>query len=226
MKLAPMTTARFAVFALSMIARLSAERAQVVHVGQVGTRQRKSNRVGAGGEQETVESVRGTVRELHLALRRVERRDLRVVHEIDPMLGVKARRAQRDPLLGRVAGEVVLREVRTIVRRVGLRVEHRDAPAVAEPAEHLGGALPAAPAPTMTMSSGALAGWRDDVRGVRRRSRSRDAALRLPHSARADRDLSSLVTRTRSPVRSTRQHATGLSAGAPTASPVRRLKHA
>ena len=65
----------------------------------------------------------------------------RIVHEVDVVLGVESRGPQRDPLLGRVAGEIVLREVWPIVRRVGLRVEHRDAPGVAEPTEHFGGSV-------------------------------------------------------------------------------------
>jgi hypothetical protein len=55
------------------------------------------------------------------------------------MLLVEFRRPERDPVVLRLACEVVLREVRTIHRRIRIRADHRQRALVAFAPDHLGG---------------------------------------------------------------------------------------
>ena len=97
------------------------QRAQVVHVRQILAGQAEMDRLGAGREQQRVVWKRRALPRAPPSSRRCRCASPRAAHEIDVMLGVEVRRAQRDPLLGRVAGEVVLREVRPVVRANRIR---------------------------------------------------------------------------------------------------------
>ena len=169
------------------------------------------NRLRAGREQQrVVRDRRRVLRSRPSSPCDVDAASTRPRTIVDVVLGVESVGAQRDPLLGRVAGEIVLREVRAVVRRVRVVVDHVTRPSIAAAAQHLG--------------RGAARGARADDDDARRRRR-RDRRATGYVGASGSRSTF-LVTTTLSPRRSTCQHATGESAGARSASPVRRLKHA
>ena len=58
-----------------------------------------------------------------------------------PLLGVELGRSERNPLLGRGAGEIVLRQIGPIVGRRVVGAQHREAAGVAFPPQHLGGSV-------------------------------------------------------------------------------------
>ena len=87
--------------------------------------------------------------------RRIDRRDTRSEHELDVPLLVQLRRPHRDPVVLRFAGEIVLREVRTIDRRVLIAADDRDGIRVALTAQHVG-----------CREAGGAAADDDDGRGV------------------------------------------------------------
>ena len=121
MKLAPTTTARFAEAARGDDRPAVGERAQVVHCGRSAPGIVEPDRLGAGREQQRAERVLAPSSSRTRLRCSVERRRARAEHEVDPLLGVELRRPQRDPLLRRGAGEVVLRQVRPVVRRASRR---------------------------------------------------------------------------------------------------------
>jgi hypothetical protein len=116
------------------------ERAQIVDVRQLATGHIEPHRLGAGGDEERVVGLATTVLELDLVSRRVDCRGARAETQLDAVLPVEFRRAQRDPLFGRVAGEIVLRQIRPVVGRRGIAAQHRDAAGIALAAQRLGGA--------------------------------------------------------------------------------------
>ena len=69
--------------------------------------------------------------------RRIDRRDARPKLQVDALLGVELVRPQRDPLVLRLAGQELLRQVRAIGRRRVVGADHRDRAVVAFAAEHL-----------------------------------------------------------------------------------------
>jgi hypothetical protein len=87
-----------------------------MHVRAISSGQRKPDGFGARREQEAVERIGSSACQLYFPFRKVERRDLRIVYEVDAVFGVESRRAERDPFLRRVPGEIILREVGPIVR--------------------------------------------------------------------------------------------------------------
>src|SRR5207237_1658444 len=65
------------------------------------------------------------------------RGDLRVKAHIDADLDIEVVRAQRQPILRRAAGEIILRQIWPVDRRRGIVAEHDDAAAKLLPPEHL-----------------------------------------------------------------------------------------
>ena len=118
MKLAPTTTTCLAVFARSTIARLSAERAQIEHLRSVGAGNRRPHRIGASRDQQRAELPMRAIVERHGARRRIDRGHATAQLQIDAALAVQIRRPQRNPVVLRFAGQVVLRQVRPIDRRI------------------------------------------------------------------------------------------------------------
>jgi hypothetical protein len=77
--------------------------------------------------------------ELHGPAGEIDTLDARGEPQVDAPLAVPVVAAQRDPFLGRVAREVVLREIRPIGRRRAVGAEHRQRAVVALAAQHVGG---------------------------------------------------------------------------------------
>ena len=73
-----------------------------------------------------------------LARLRVDADDFGVEAQFDAVLGVELVRPQRQPILRRAAGEIVLRQVGPVDRRRGILAQHDDAAAEAAPPQHLG----------------------------------------------------------------------------------------
>ena len=60
-------------------------------------------------------------------------------HDPNAMLLVEARRPERDPLLGRVAGEIILGEVRPVVWRAFVGLDDHDRACVSAASKHFDG---------------------------------------------------------------------------------------
>ena len=114
------------------------KRAQRVHMRQVRTRNGKPHRLCAGRKQQAVVGDAAAVLERDGAVPHVDPADLGVQPQIDVVLLVEVVRSERQPVFGRIAGQIVLREVRAIDRRRVVAAEHRDGVLVALPAQHLG----------------------------------------------------------------------------------------
>ncbi len=165
MKLAPMTTARAPACARGDDLPAVVERAQDSERAASRRRRCRADRLGAGGEKERVVFVAAAALERD----RAPRQDRSTPRGRRAAARCRARRtnsarAQRQPLLGRRAGQVVLRQVRAIdgPGRVGADQHQLPAIAVAGAAARRTPA-PAAPAPTITIR----------LRLVRRRRRQR-----------------------------------------------------
>ena len=103
------------------------ERAQRADMRLIGARDRQANRLGAGGEQQPVVRDLAPVGERDLARTRVDTGDVRLEPQVDAVLRIEAVRTQRHPILGRLAGEVVLGEVRPVDGRRVVIAQHDDA---------------------------------------------------------------------------------------------------
>ena len=112
------------------------ERTQIVHVRQIGARHIQPNRLRAGGEQQRVVRQRLAALDLDLLARGVDAGDA-AARTFDAVLAVEILRAQRNPFLRRVPGEIVLREIRAIVRRGVVGVDDRDPAVVSAATQHL-----------------------------------------------------------------------------------------
>ncbi len=123
------------------------ERAQIVDVRQLAAGHIEPNRLGAGRHEQRVVGLATAVLELDLATCRIDRRGARAEMQLDAVLPIEFRRAQRDPLLGRAAGQVVLRQIRPVVGCRAIGTQYRDAPSIALAAQRLGGAVARRAAP-------------------------------------------------------------------------------
>jgi hypothetical protein len=180
-----------------------------VHRARVLAREVQVHRLGARREEQRVERERVAALDLETARRHVDARRA-AAHDLDAMLRVESRRPERDPLLGCVAGEIVLGEVR---RSYGASAS--SSTMVTAPVE---------PAPAQHLRRGGARRARTDDDDVSQRRRQ-CGAPRIGRREGIALHLS--VTTTFSPRRSTRQHATGESAGRrERLAGVRRLKHA
>ncbi len=205
MKLAPTTTTRDAPFVSFHDRPAVGERAQVENLVLVVAGNGQAHGIGAGREQQRAVIAARAVLEADRARGRIDRRDTRSEHELDVPLLVQLRRPHRNPVVLRFSGEIVLRQVRTIDRRVLIAADDRDRVRVAFTTQHVGSRV-----------AGGAAADDDDGRGV------------LLHGRLTASDVFASFSRTNTlPSRcSTFQHAIGSSAGARSASPVSRLKHA
>ena len=114
------------------------ERAQHTHMQQVGSRCREPHRFGAGREQKPVVGQGGAVREGHRTGARIDLCDTRLEPQVDVALLIEIIRAQRQPILRRAAGQIVLGEVGPIDRRRVVVAQHDDAALVVLAPQHLG----------------------------------------------------------------------------------------
>ena len=142
----------------------------------IGAGYRKPHRLGSGRQQQPVVGDARPVAGLHLASSGIDADDFGVEPQFDGILGVKRVRPQRQPILRRAAGKIVLRQVRPVDRRRAVIAEHHDAAAVLAPAQHLG----------RGKTGGAAADDDDLLRRIARRrlaARSRLRALLLDEDA-------------------------------------------
>ena len=131
----------------------------------------------------------------------------RAEQQLDAPLAIELRRPQRNPVVLRLAGQIVFRQVRTIDRRIRIGADHRDRTVVAFAPQHVGGRQP----------GGAAADDHD---------RRRSATVR-PQAA--VESCGAAASRARTPCRPDARRASTRSDRAPARaarSPVRRLKHA
>ena len=181
------------------------KRAQRVDMRLVGARDRQPHRLSAGRQQQPIVGNRAATGDDDIARLGIDRADIALEPEIDAGLRVEAVRTQRQPVLRRAAGKIVLGQIRPIDRRRGIIAEHDDAAAKLLPPQHLG-------------------------RGKSRRAAADDHDLAGRIDGSPDRAASAVHAfagrRCRSPSCSTCQTASGVSAGARVASPVRKSKQA
>ena len=109
---------------------------------QIAAGQIEAHRLGAGRDQERCRSRDALPSSSwRWRLRAVDRRDAGAEMQLDAVLAVEFRRAQRDPLLGSIAGQIVLRQIWPVVGHGGVGAEHDDAAGIALAAQRLGGAV-------------------------------------------------------------------------------------
>ena len=115
------------------------ERAQHVDMRLVGARDRQPHRLGAGRQQQPVvgNGVAAGDDDVARASASIAG-DLGVEPQVDAGFGVEVVRPQRQPVLRRAAGEIVLRQVGPVDRRRGIVAQHHDAAAIILPPQHLG----------------------------------------------------------------------------------------
>jgi hypothetical protein len=82
------------------------------------------DRFGAGGEEQRAEALPGAVCEPDFAGLGIDCDRTGAELQLDPLLAIKIGRAQRDPFLRRVAGQVVLRQIGSIIwsRVIGVSI--------------------------------------------------------------------------------------------------------
>ena len=74
----------------------------------IGAGNRQPHRLGAGRQQQPIVWDRSAAREDNVARLNVDRVDIGLEPQVDISFRVKFVRAQRQPILGRAAGEIIL----------------------------------------------------------------------------------------------------------------------
>src|SRR6266481_4525028 len=105
---------------------------------KIAARNAEVDRFGAGGEEQRAEALLGAVCEPDFADLRIYRDRAGAELQLDPLFPVEIGRAQRYPLLRRVAGQVVLRQIGSIIRSRVIGAQHRDRAGIALAPQHLG----------------------------------------------------------------------------------------
>ena len=180
------------------------KRAQDVDMRLVSTRDRQPNRLSAGRQQQAIIRNGAATGDDDIARFGIDRFNIALKPQVDAGLRVKTVRTQRQPVLRRATGKIILRQIRPVHRRRGIVAEHHDAAAKLLPPQHV-------------------------RRGKARRTTAddHDFAGRIDRSLAGGFGCSRLCrTKIRSPSCSTCQTASALSAGARVASPLRKSKHA
>ena len=77
-------------------------------VRQIAAGYSEPGRLGAGGQEQSAVAVSAAVGKLDLAGIGMDRNYASAEPQLDPVLVVELGRAQRYPVLGRVAGEIIL----------------------------------------------------------------------------------------------------------------------
>ena len=101
---------------------------EIVHGNRRRAGERQPHGFGARGEQQRVERVRRAALQPHLLARDVDRLHARVEPQVDLVVRVELGRPERNPVLLRRTGQIILGQVRPIDRRVIVGAEHRDGP--------------------------------------------------------------------------------------------------
>ena len=122
------------------------EGTQIVHLRAVGARDRQTHRIGAGRNQQRAERAPRAAFEHNLSRADVDRRHARAEQQLDAPFREVLRRPQRNPVVLRMTGEIVFRQVRPIARRCIIRADHRDRAVISFPSEHVGRRQPGAAA--------------------------------------------------------------------------------
>src|SRR5215469_13948557 len=91
----------------------------------------QSNWLGASGEKQRAIALPAAIHELDFASSRVNGNRTDAEAQLDALLAVKFRRAQRDPFLGCVPGEIIFRQIRTIAGRGRIVAQYRDRTGIA-----------------------------------------------------------------------------------------------
>ena len=105
----------------------------------VGARDRQFHRLGASRQQQAVEGNPAAIGKRDLARARIDTGRMRLQPQVDAIVSVKTLRPQRDPVLGRGAGEIILGEIGPVDGSGVVVAEHDNAAAILLAAEHLGG---------------------------------------------------------------------------------------
>ncbi len=100
------------------------------------------HRARSRGEEERAVRQLGSVVQSDLPTAGIDRRHPRPTAQLDAALRVELGRMQRDPLLGSAPREVILRQIRPVVRHVRVGIDDGDRPGVALSTEGLRGAVP------------------------------------------------------------------------------------
>ena len=172
----------------------------------VGAGDRQPRRFGAGCQQQPVIGQVIATRDHDFARMHVDAEHFAIQPQFDFVVGVERVRAQRQPILGRAAGEIILGQVRSIDRRCRVIAQHDDAAAIVPAPQHF-----------CRRKTRCTATDDDDLL---------PGAIRCivgPPPCSFALFLDEYPCR---PRRSTIQQSTGLKAGARKASPVRRSKQA
>jgi len=114
------------------------QRPQRVNVGEIGPRHGRPDRHRAGGQEERVPGDLAPVLQREALAGRIDGGHPRAERQRDLLLAEERRWAQRHPLLGRGAGQVVLGEVRAIDRRRLVGAEQQDLTVVSLAPQNLG----------------------------------------------------------------------------------------
>src|SRR5215471_11362527 len=102
----------------------------------IGARHLQPDWFGTGGEQEFVEAELFAAAEHDATSGDIDRQRRCAEPQLNAVVDVKFGRAQRDPLLWRGARKVILRQVRTIVRRGSVIADDRHTAAIALTTQH------------------------------------------------------------------------------------------
>ena len=105
---------------------------------KIATRNAEVDGFGAGGEEQRAEALPGAVCEPDFAGPGIDRDRAGAELQLDPLFPVEIGRAQRYSLLRRVAGQVVLRQIGSIIRSRVVGAQHRDRAGIALATQHLG----------------------------------------------------------------------------------------
>ena len=104
----------------------------------IGAGHRQPHRLSTGREQQPVVGNAGGAGEPDFAPRAIDADDLAIQMQLDAAIGVERVGTERQPILGRAAGEVVFRQVRPVDRRRPLGAQHDEASLIVAPPQHFG----------------------------------------------------------------------------------------
>jgi hypothetical protein len=96
------------------------DRAEVVHAGQVHARHGERSRAAARREQQAVVRERASIAQSDAACGRLELLDSRAELERDAFLRVERSGPQHQAFARELAGEILLRQRRALIRRIRL----------------------------------------------------------------------------------------------------------
>ena len=117
------------------------ECAQIMDVRQIGARNIQVHRISSGRDEKCIECDAAAVRQRDGPFDGIDRHDARAQPHVDLLLRVKVGRAQRNPILGGRACEIILRQIGPVIGQGVIGAQNRHAAAEAVPTEHLCGRI-------------------------------------------------------------------------------------